>query len=197
VVSEQTGPDRRGISSLLPARSEVIVITGIQAAGKSTVARLLAGRFARGVHVEGDALQHMIVSGAAGVREPGDPEGEAARQYRLRLQHMCLLGRSFSEAGFAVVLDDIVMGESWTAVREWLEGLATVLIVLAPRVDVVAQVRDRTRAKRPLGEAWAVYLDRALRETMADVGYWIDTSEQTPDETVDQILALLAVEQGR
>lgn len=44
------------------AQPGIIVLTGIMAAGKSTVARLLAQRFVRGVYIEADALQRMIVS---------------------------------------------------------------------------------------------------------------------------------------
>src|SRR6185437_9796182 len=169
----------------------LIAITGIQAAGKSTVSHVLARRFARGVHIEADLLQHMIVSGSEQVQEPGELQGEAARQYLLRLKHMCLLARSFFEAGFTVVLDDIMLGESWRYVQEQLQGLPCSLVVLAPRVEVVAGVRDQQRAKRPLGEAWAVYLDRAFRETMTGAGCWIDSSEQTPEATVEQILQCL------
>ncbi|HET8841700.1 MAG TPA: hypothetical protein VFN35_09545 [Ktedonobacteraceae bacterium] len=164
-------------------------------AGKSTISHLLAQRFVRGVHVEGDSLQHMIVSGGQGVQEPGLLTGEEARQYRLRLKHMCLLGKSFLEAGFTVVLDDIITGEEWPGVQTYLQGTSSSLIVLAPRVEVVAQIRDKNRAKRPLGEAWALYLDQVLRTTMEGIGHWIDTSEQTPDETVDQILRQLWPEQ--
>ena len=132
----------------------------------------------------------MIVSGDESVQEPGEPQGEAARQYYLRLNQLCLVGRSFYEAGFTVVLDDIVLGESWHYVQQQLEGAPVSLVVLAPRVEVVTQQRDFSRAKRPLGEAWAVYLDQAFRDSMAGVGLWLDTSDQTPEETVDHILHL-------
>ncbi|GHO46186.1 phosphotransferase-like protein [Ktedonospora formicarum] len=183
--------DQQEPCASLPMQERIILVTGIQAAGKSTVSHLLAERFERGVHVEADTLQHMIVSGSEGAKEPGELSGETARQYELRQRHMCLLGRSFLEAGFTVVLDDIITGEEWPTVQAHLYSLPYTLIVLAPRVEVVAQQRDRNRSKRPLGEDWAVYLDDVLRTTMNGIGYWIDSSEQTPEETVDEILRYL------
>ena len=181
----------RSLSEYKPA---LIVVTGIMAAGKSTIARLLVQRFPRGVHIEADVLQRMIVSGGVWVSQPGEPEGEAAQQLDLRLKNLCLLGRSFFEAGFTVVLDDILMGERWQQLQEMLHDLPFSLVVLAPQVEVVASQRDRNRAKAPQGHAWATYLDHALRSTMAGVGFWIDTSEQTPEETVALILQHLGSE---
>lgn len=169
----------------------IIVVTGIQAAGKSTVARLLARRFRRGAHVEADTLQRMIVSGGIWPDEPGEPGPEAARQLRLRLKHLCLLGISFYEAGFTAVLDDIILGDRWAHLQEDLQGYPFSLVVLAPRRAVVIEQRDPHRGQRPLGAAWAVYLDDILRATMASTGLWLDTSDQTPEETVEAIVRAL------
>lgn len=119
-------------------------MTGIQAAGKTTVERLLAARFERGVHIEADALQHMIVSGGEWVGEPGPPSAEAGRQLRLRLRNMCLLGKSFYDHGFSVGLDDIIIGERWDHLQEELQGYPFSLVVFAPKIDVVLD-RDTNR----------------------------------------------------
>jgi cytidylate kinase len=56
----------------------LFVISGVSGAGKSTVARLLAERFERGVCVPGDAIRAMIVSGRVDMRP--DAEEEALLQ---------------------------------------------------------------------------------------------------------------------
>ena len=54
-----------------------IVVSGAPAAGKSTVARLLAQRLERGVCVPGDAIRAMIASGRVDMR-PGAGRGSRA-----------------------------------------------------------------------------------------------------------------------
>jgi uridine kinase len=41
----------------------IILITGIQAAGKSTIAQMLAERLPRSVHVRGDLFRRMVING--------------------------------------------------------------------------------------------------------------------------------------
>ncbi len=167
----------------------IIVVSGVQGAGKSTVARLLAERFQRGVHIEADTLQRMIVSGGEWTREPGEPPGEAARQLRLRLRNACLLARSFLDAGFTAVVDDIIVGERFEHLRADLAGLPFHLVVLAPDVET-AIARDAAR-EYTVGEEWARYLDKEQKKTMAGNGLWVDSSDQTAAETVDEVMSRL------
>jgi hypothetical protein len=60
----------------------IYLITGPMAAGKTTVARLLAARFARGVHLEGDFFRRSIVRGRQKITPPLSPT--ALEQLRLR-----------------------------------------------------------------------------------------------------------------
>lgn len=46
------------------------------AAGKSTVARLLASRFERGVYLEGDAFRRSILTGREEMTPDPSPEAE-------------------------------------------------------------------------------------------------------------------------
>ena len=62
------------------------------------------------------------------------------------------------------------------------------VVVLAPRVDVVEQ-REASRQKVAYrtGDLSPAALDDALRSETPRLGLWIDSSEQSPDETVDEI----------
>lgn len=47
------------------ATPSIIVITGVMASGKSTVAQALAERLPNSVHLRGDVFRRMIVNGEA------------------------------------------------------------------------------------------------------------------------------------
>jgi predicted kinase len=162
----------------------VIVVSGMQGAGKSTVAQALARRLPRAARIEPDALQAMIVSGGRWP-EARAMSAEAAAQLRLRLHHACLLARSFVAAGFCAVIDDIVIGRRLDDLRAELAGERFLFVMLTPRLDVVRR-REAGRGTR-LWESWG-WMDEEIRGATERVGLWLDTSEQTVAQTVEAIL---------
>ena len=168
------------------AVTEVWLINGIPGAGKSTAARRLAGMLARAAHVEGDALQAMIVAG--GVSPGGAPAAEEAAQIRLCVRHQCLLAHSFARAGFVPVLDYVIVDRARVnEYRAQLPGLRLRLVTLAPGAEV-ALARDRLRPEKTVAAAWT-HLDAVIRRGLGEAGLWVDNGGMTADETVAHILA--------
>lgn len=181
------------MADLLDVRP-VVLITGVSAAGKSTVAELLARRFDRGVHVRGDVFRRMVVSGRHEMTS--EPTDEAWSQLRLRYRLGATTADAYHDAGFAVVVQDVVIGRSpardgGPVLAEYVAAIRSrplVVVVLAPRVEIVAE-REAGRAKTAYSPEYDSIeaLDRALREEPR-IGWWLDNSDQEPAETVDTII---------
>ncbi|MFE4832338.1 AAA family ATPase [Streptomyces sp. NPDC056672] len=164
----------------------VYLITGIPAAGKSTIAQLLAERLPQSVHVRGDQFRRMVVNGRAEMT--ADPSDEAIRQLRLRHQLTAKVIDGYFDAGFTVVAQDVILGDHLVEMINQIQSRPLHVIALAPRPSAVA-ARDTARAKTAYG-TWAIDpLDHVLRQQTPRCGLWIDTSEQTPAQTVDEILS--------
>jgi hypothetical protein len=82
------------------------------------------------------------------------------------------------------VLDDIIIGGALDDVREHFADQPVRFIMLRPSIDVVRQ-REIGRGTR-LFEEWE-WLDDVIERTPR-VGLWLDTSQQTPEQTVDEIV---------
>ncbi len=167
----------------------VWLITGAQASGKSTVADLLAGRFVRGVHVRGGQFYRWAVSGWVPFDDP-QRAAEARRLLDLRYRLSAMVADEYAAAGFGVVVQDNIYGRD---VERWLDRVRARprhLLVLRPNIATVAardEQRRRSTGKVAYRGAFTVAEnDDELATTRRDLGLWLDTSEQTPEQTVTE-----------
>jgi chloramphenicol 3-O-phosphotransferase len=171
------------VTSALP--QAIVLVTGIQAAGKSTVAQLLADQLPQSVHVRGDLFRRMVVNGR--VNMTPDPPAEAVRQLRLRYRLTAATCDEYFREGFSVIAQDVILGDHLTDMIGMIQQRPLLVVVLAPRPDVVA-AREAARSKNTYDQWTIDLLDQGLRVHTPRLGLWLDTSDQTPDETVSEIL---------
>jgi hypothetical protein len=173
------------------AEGGVWLVVGVQAAGKTTVADLLARQFERGVHIRGGQFYRWAVRGWV---HAGDARADEARRLLdLRYRLAALTAGEYCRAGFCTVVQDNMFGAD---VVRWLESVTARprhLVVLRPLVATVLR-REQERhaatgkiAYRP-GGFTAADLDALLMQT-PKIGLWLDTSILTPAQTVRHILS--------
>jgi chloramphenicol 3-O-phosphotransferase len=183
-VTRSGGKDERMNGSL--------IITGTPAAGKTTVSRLVAERLPRSARIDGDVMAFMMVNGWA---SPLDADGnwnpgpEAKSQLRLRMINACSVADNFAAAGFTPVIDAVV------ETREELDFIAgrlvtrpLMLVVLSPPLEV-AQHRNATRDPETRVGYDFSHTARNMRRELGELGWWLDSGEQTAEETADLIVA--------
>lgn len=161
-----------------------ILITGIMASGKSTIAQAVAERLPKSVHLRGDLFRRMIVNGRAEMESP--LSDEAIGQLRLRYQLAAQTADGYCMAGFTVVYQDVIIGDILTEVVAMRQPWPLYVVVLCPS-PAVALERDAHRHKQTYTSWTPEGLDQALRDATPHIGLWLDTSALTVEETVDAI----------
>ncbi len=172
----------------------LFLITGISAAGKSTVGQALAERFPKSVHLRGDIFRRMIVRGQAEMNS-AELSPEAAAQLTLRYRLAVTAAPQYLETGFTVIYQDIVFGQHLPEVVAMLPIVPLYLVVLSPSAEVVT-ARAAARSKGGYTPEFTPDMfDSAFRHNTPRLGLWLDTSALSVAATVDAILA--ALEQAR
>jgi chloramphenicol 3-O-phosphotransferase len=161
------------------------LLTGVSAAGKSTVAQRLAERLPRAAHVRGDAFRRWIVSGR--VDMSATPSAQALEQLRLRYTLLATTVDLYVANGFTAVAQDVILGPLLDDVIAMIQARPLGVVVLAPSIDAVRE-RERHRDKVGYHTVTPEQLDAGLRWDTPRRGLWIDTTSLSVDDTVDVIL---------
>ena len=175
--------------------SHIYLIVGAPAVGKSTTAHALAGRFQKSTHIPVDDVRDMVVSGLV---YPGDTWGaDLIEQLVLARESVTQMAKTYSKAGFTVVIDDFWDPNS--RLREYdalFQGAGFHKILLYPNQQA-AEERNRKRSG-PNGET--DYIAGGIRlvydnlrteiENLRREGWMVvDTTDKTIKATVDHILS--------
>ncbi|GAA1641540.1 hypothetical protein GCM10009733_043210 [Nonomuraea maheshkhaliensis] len=167
----------------------VVLITGVSAAGKSTVAQALAERLPRSAHVRGDTFRRMVVNGRAEMTPDSADSAESVLQLQLRYRIAATVADMYFDAGFTPIVQDVIIGADLERFTKLVHSRPLHVVVLVPDPAAV-ELREEARAKTGYGNGWTIaQLDAVLREETPRIGLWLDTSRQKVEETVAEILS--------
>lgn len=160
----------------------VLLLTGPPAAGKNTVAELVAKRLDKCAVIDVDVLRQMILNPR---REPWEGE-EGPLQRSLGVDNACSLTRNFAGSGYSVLVIDTMTDAMVSDYRRQLSGLDPWTVQLLPSEDEVAARLLSRPDYLSRGEVNWMYHQQS---TLTECDERLDNTEIAPDQAVEWLLA--------
>ena len=123
----------------------------------------------------------------------GQPTEEALRQDELCNRNMCSLANNFIDFGFTVLMDTVLADRSELDFFITLMSPRPVrLVVLAPGIEACKARNAGHDADEQFNFDGYERLEADMQREFDDVGWWLDTSTMTADQTADRLVQDLA-----
>lgn len=119
----------------------ILILTGPAGAGKNTVGHILAQLREKCAVIDVDDVRHMAIKPHIA---PWEGEG-GQRQVRLGIKNACALTKNFTDAGFDVIILDVITDELAKIYRENLKEFDPKIVLLLPSLEE-AKKRNRERS---------------------------------------------------
>lgn len=162
----------------------MLILTGPTASGKNTIGLKLASRFDRCAVVDFDLVRAMFVN----PHQPPWAGDEGALQQKLGVELVCSLANGFYDAGWEVVILDVLTSETVCLYRQLLNDFNIKIIQLLPTFE---EIRRRFYERGPClteKELEMVYQEQC---SYKDFDLRIDNTNLSIEETVEMITAIL------
>ena len=168
--------------------NNIIFITGMAGAGKSTVGRLVARQLPKSIFIQVDELREKMVTGYARP-EAGVFTEEVIQQFQMARSTATFMARLYASQGVDVVIDDVCVPsnfvEQYAALFETPEVRR---VLLYPKAEIVIE-RIKQRGG-PLEHIPYVPVIYTFLDSMPKNGWIVlDSSEWTIEQTVNQVLS--------
>ena len=168
--------------------NNIIFITGMAGAGKSTVGRLVARHFPKCLFIQVDELREKMVKGYA-IPEDGIFTEEVIQQFQMARSTAIYMAFLYAGHGVNVVIDDVCVPPNFVEQYAALFEVPEVhRVLLYPKAAVVIE-RIKLRGG-PFEHIKYVPVIYSYLDTMSKAGWIVlDSSEWTIEQTVIEVLS--------